>query len=176
MIHRQSHSHSLLIDTVKLLVNNFENSIRQQNMLAIMADNLDMNREEVRQRFKTVGDLGLLGYQLHTDKYDQGRQRQEQSIPALVLTLDTLDQMQGKHSVQQKQHLVSQVLDQQGSAEEYMFMVRLLMGNLRIGVHHKSIVQAILTLDPHLATLLQTQVFQYSITHQPTILHGVPIQ
>ncbi len=45
-------------------------------------------------------------------------------------------------------------------------MVRLFMGNLRIGVHHKSIVSAIGTLDPQLAALLQTQVFQYSITKE----------
>jgi ATP-dependent DNA ligase len=52
----------------------------------------------------------------------------------LVDSLERIATLEGKDSIQLKQQYVSQVLDKQATQEEYMYMVRLLMGNLRIGI------------------------------------------
>lgn len=107
--------------------------IADQLMAKMMAKTTGFTEDEINQRYNKTGDLGLVIEEVIQKKRQQTLLQKKLTVDMVYSNLRKLPEMEGKGSQDRKFNLVSELL---GSArpEEAKYIVRTVLGELRIGV------------------------------------------
>jgi DNA ligase-1 len=110
-----------------------ELGIASQLMIKTIANATGFSTDKVEERFKKTGDLGLVVEELIKNKKQATLFRKRLTIEKVFDNLQKVAETEGKGSQDRKFQLVSEII---GSAEakEARYIVRTVLGELRIGV------------------------------------------
>src|SRR3989344_4030736 len=110
-----------------------EIGMSEQLVIKAIAKSFGINSEEIVKKFRKIGDLGDIAFEL-TEKNKQRRLfRKKLTVSKVFDNIRKIMEIEGKGTVDIKIGLVSELL---GNAEGYesKYIVRTLLGDLRIGV------------------------------------------
>ncbi|MEM5793054.1 MAG: ATP-dependent DNA ligase [Candidatus Aenigmatarchaeota archaeon] len=107
--------------------------IADKMIIRILARTTGLSEEEIIKNFKKSGDLGLVAEKCIKDKKQFSLMKKELTIELVFENLKKLSQIEGKGSQDRKTDLISQLLVS-ASPKEAKYIVRTILGTLRIGV------------------------------------------
>ncbi len=99
-------------------------------------------RKEIDAKFKELGDLGKVAEQLSGNKKQRSLFSEELSLEKVFSNLEKIAKVTGAGSQEQKLKLSAELLNS-ASPLEARYIVRIVLGNLRLGIGDPSIMDAI---------------------------------
>src|SRR3989338_7919495 len=121
-----------------------ERRIGISNQLAIksIAKSVGVEESYVNKEWKEIGDLGLVSKKLKEKKSQATLSRRDLTTEKVLDNLRKLPVLEGKGTVGKKISLIVELLVS-ASASESLYLVRTLIGDLRIGLKESTIKEAI---------------------------------
>ncbi|HJW97208.1 MAG TPA: ATP-dependent DNA ligase, partial [archaeon] len=110
-----------------------ELGIANQLMLKTISNATGFPVEKVEEKFKRTGDLGLVVEELMRNKRQSTLFRKRLTIEKVFENLQKIAEVEGKGSQDRKFQLVSEIIGS-SEAKEAKYIVRTVLGELRIGV------------------------------------------
>lgn len=98
--------------------------------------------KEIIQKWKTLGDLGKVGEYFSKNKTQTNFQTKELTTKHVLDVLRKLPTLEGKGTVSQKLSLITELFTSASPLEAH-YLVRTLLGDLRIGIQESTIREAI---------------------------------
>lgn len=119
-----------------------ELTIGSSVVVSSLCDVLGMKRDKIREQYKELGDLGSIAgkYYKHQQKLVQSR---DLSISSVHNSLQRLAEVSGTGSANAKKQQITKLLHHANTASQLKYMVRILVGNLRIGVNRLTALQGL---------------------------------
>ncbi|MEM3074930.1 MAG: ATP-dependent DNA ligase [Candidatus Pacearchaeota archaeon] len=119
-----------------------EFGISRQLVIKIIAKSSGIEPKKVVSEFNKIGDLGEVAEKLLKSSKQKTLYRSGLSISKVFNNLYKIFEMEGKGSVEKKINLVSEILMQSNSSEA-KWIIRTLLGDLRIGVADNTLRDAL---------------------------------
>jgi len=121
-----------------------ERKIGISDQLAIQAisKSTGANKEEIIKKWKEIGDLGKVAYEISLKKKQVTLGSRSLTTQKVLENLRKLPELEGKGTVGKKLSLVTELLTS-ASPLESLYLIRTLIGDLRIGVLENTIRDAI---------------------------------
>ena len=119
-----------------------EFGLAERLVIKAMINSFSLNSKQARQYYKKVGDLGRVveDYRKNTQMLFQ--ETKKLSISEVFAQLARLSQLKGKGSQEEKLSIVSGLLQQLDSLSN-RYVVRIIVGNLRLGFSEMTILDAL---------------------------------
>ena len=111
-------------------------------MVKALQQAADVSKEEVIKKWKTLGDLGVVGEELLNKKKQLTLVSQELSLKKIYENIQKLATIEGKGTVNKKIDYVLELLNQ-ASSKEAKYIIKIVLEALRIGVSEGIIRDAI---------------------------------
>jgi len=120
-----------------------EKKIGISSQLAIKAISkaTGINEKEIVREWKNIGDLGLVSEKLVKNKKQSTLQNHILTTEKVLANLRKLPELEGKGTVDKKLVLITELLTS-ASSKEALYLVRTLIGDLRIGIKDSTIRDA----------------------------------
>jgi DNA ligase-1 len=119
-----------------------ELGIAREMMLRIIEKTYGASPDEAVKKFKETGDLGLVAEYFDRHRKQKGLGKKELTIDLVFDNIMKLPEISGQGSQEKKIALVSELLSA-ASPEEARYIVRTVLGDMRVGVAHGTVRDAI---------------------------------
>ena len=97
-----------------------------------------VNEKEITQKWKSLGDLGEVAQELSNKKRQTTLDNKQLTTQKVITNITGLTSFEGKGTVDKKISLISELLSQ-ASPVEAKYLMRTLIGDLRIGIQESTI-------------------------------------
>lgn len=100
-----------------------------------------IDNKEIVKEWKNIGDLGLVSEKLVKNKKQSTLQNHMLTTEKVLVNLRKLPELEGKGTVEKKLDLIIELLTS-ASSKEALYLVRTLIGDLRIGIQDSTVRDA----------------------------------
>lgn len=119
-----------------------ELGIAREMMLRIIEKTYGATSAEAVRKFKETGDLGLVAEHFDKHRKQKGLGKKELTVDLVFDNIMKLPEISGTGSQEKKVSLVSELLSA-AAPEEARYIVRTILGEMRVGVSHGTVRDAI---------------------------------
>jgi len=119
-----------------------ELGVARQMMIKAISKSSGFSQEEVEEKFKKTGDLGLAAEQCFSSRKQMTLLKKKLTVTSVFMNLKKLPFISGEGSQEKKLQLISELLVSSHS-KEAKYIVRTILGELRVGVAEGVIRNAI---------------------------------
>jgi len=121
--------------------------ISSQLAIKAISKSTGINDKEVIQEWKSIGDLGKVFEKLSDKKRQSTLHKSILTTEKVLENLKKLSELEGKGTVGRKISLITELLSSASSVEG-LYIIRTLIGDLRIGVKESTIKEALALSNP----------------------------
>ncbi|MBI2583904.1 MAG: ATP-dependent DNA ligase [Candidatus Aenigmarchaeota archaeon] len=119
-----------------------EIGVAQKMMIRVICQTYGIEEGSIMKKFKDLGDLGSVAEYFAEHRRQKSFSKKELTIDMVFDNIRLLPKIEGKGSVEKKISLVSELLSS-ASPKESLYIVRTVLSNMRIGVAHGVVRDAI---------------------------------
>lgn len=157
-------------------------NLAENSILSYIAKFYEKDLEAVKELYREKGDLGEVAAEcLLNTPYIMKLYKEPLSVKEVMELIYKIKSIEGTDSYAKKYHLFATIM-KTNDPVAVKFLVKVLLGTLRIGVSSKSLIQSVLQLDKddqeYLDFIFQIErdVFGYTIRNKPEELHvNIPV-